>query len=196
MEGKDAFDLAIKITGVIGAAFAWLYQWHIFRFRSKLKDDLDILKSYKDLSFQDRSFEILKANIDRTIIKAYSGDGQDGSAKFYKLDWILGGFFLLISIIWTWYSIQYYPNENGFTAWWRVLIAVFFAFTGLGAFWNAYEKKRVKECLACQNQEALSVGILINDTTKDEKIVSEVEHAQQFLQPERESVANNSPSTH
>lgn len=172
MEGKDAFDLAIKIAGVIGAAFAWLYQWHIFRFRSKLKDDLEILKSYKDLSFHDRSFEILKANIDRTIVKAYLGDGHEESARFNKLEWTLGGLFLSISIIWTWYSIQYYPNENGFTAWWRVLIAIFFAFTGLAALWNAYEKKRVKECLACQKQDGLPVGLSVEGT---EKIVSEVE---------------------
>jgi hypothetical protein len=58
--------MAIAATTIGG-----VYQWRSFRFRSKLKSDLEILKSYRELVGEDKNYEAIKIHINETIAKAY-----------------------------------------------------------------------------------------------------------------------------
>ena len=77
----------VAIAAAIVAASVAIFNWRSTRFRSKLKDDLDILKKYREeLLFQgmtsvqivcDKHYEALQASINRKIVRAYLYKGTD-----------------------------------------------------------------------------------------------------------------------
>jgi hypothetical protein len=123
------WKLIIDTLTIFGGALAWLYQWRYGWFRANLRSDLDILKELESLGKEEKNYKILKAHIDATIIKQYSCPHSSRWHKVFQKDFILGMLFLIGSFGWIWHIVQ-----AGFT-WWRVLIAISFAFTGFDFIW-------------------------------------------------------------
>jgi hypothetical protein len=70
----------IEILGAVGALVAWIYQWRVTRFRSRLKDDLEILRRYAELPHkanveENQHYRALRALVERTMYEAYERPG-------------------------------------------------------------------------------------------------------------------------
>ena len=131
-------DLIVKAAGVILTAIGGIYQWRNLRFRSKLKSDLEILKLYEAYGADSPQYQALRNSIDATIEKTYSPREQGILGKEKLPDLLLGIFFLIGSILWVTYGVQ-----TGIP-WWRVLVAVAFAFIGVGGLLNAFSTRGSK----------------------------------------------------
>ena len=81
-------DIVAIVAALIGASVA-IFNWRATRFRGKLKDDLDILKRYREelqalgkTAVQietDEHYAVLQAKIHRKMTKAYALQGTDWS---------------------------------------------------------------------------------------------------------------------
>lgn len=144
---KTDWKLALDALTIFGGALAWAYQWWNARFRSQLKADFEILKLLEPLGQEEDNYRIVKAHIDATIAKAYAcgrprGANQESREEANHIntaDLVLGIIFLFGSVLWTWELLEVGIN------WWRILIAVGFAFSGLGALFKVMHKKRVSQ---------------------------------------------------
>ncbi len=67
-------------------AIGGLYHWRNIRFRSQLKDDLEILKLYGAYGADNPNYQALKSHVDRTISKAYPV--KDAPTKLGRHDWV------------------------------------------------------------------------------------------------------------
>jgi hypothetical protein len=77
------WDLTFKAIGVITTTVVGLYQWRSVRFRSQLKNDLEILKLYQDVRGENKYCQSLRRRIDETITKRYEDKGPiNSSASF------------------------------------------------------------------------------------------------------------------
>jgi hypothetical protein len=84
----------------------------LLRFRSRLKDDLEILKLYGALGTDNSNYKALKSYIDKTIAKAYPP--VDPSSK--KVD-KLSVFFVIINIpVFVW-SVWMTTHDNSIWLW-------------------------------------------------------------------------------
>src|ERR1051325_3313478 len=140
----DTKLLLDSFTAICGA-LAGVYQWWNTRFRSRLKTDLEILKSLEPLGQEEANYKIVKAYIDATITKAYAcghskTSNQAGEAYPVNLiDLIFCVLFFLGSILWIWRIA-----EVG-VVWWRILISSGFAFVGFIALFNVIHKRHVTQ---------------------------------------------------
>jgi hypothetical protein len=75
------WDLTLKAVGVVTTTLVGLYQWRSVRFRSKLKNDLEILKLYQDVG--GANSQSLKRRIDETITKRYEDKGPINSSALF-----------------------------------------------------------------------------------------------------------------
>ena len=143
VNGKLLLDSFTVICG----ALAGVYQWWNTRFRSRLKTDLEILKSLEPLGQKEANYKIVKAYIDATITKAYAcghpkKSNRVGIAEAYRvnvIDLFFCVLFLLSSILWIWEI-----GEVGLV-WWRILISSGFAFVGFIALFNVIHKRHVTQ---------------------------------------------------
>jgi hypothetical protein len=141
------WKLLLDALTIFGGALAWGYQWWNARFRSQLKGDFEILKSLEPLGQDEDNYRIVKAHIDATIAKAYAcGRVRESNqvirgepSHINRIDLILSIIFLLGSALWTRELIEVGIN------WWRILIALGFASSGLGALFNVIHKNRVSK---------------------------------------------------
>ena len=95
----------IAIIGAIIASTVVVFNWRATRFRGKLKDDLDILKKYREeLLAQGMTSEhvllsehygALQASINRNIVRAYIYKGTDISDLVIAIACLLLGAFIL-----------------------------------------------------------------------------------------------------
>lgn len=144
---KTDWRLLLDAFTIFGGALAWVYQWWNVRFRSQLKSDFEILKLLAPIGQEESNYRIVKAHIDATIVKAYacgrhrrvSQTGKGETSHLNIVDLTLAIIFLVGSIVWT---VELIEVE---ITWWRILIAVGFAFSGLGAFFNVMHKRRVSQ---------------------------------------------------
>lgn len=141
------WKLLLETFSVICGALAGVYQWWNTRFRSKLKTDLEILKSLESLGQEENSYKIVKAYIDATITKAYAcghskKSNRIGFAESHQVN-VVDLFFCLLflvgSALWLWEIF-----EAGLV-WWRVLISIGFAFVGFIALFNVVHKRHVSQ---------------------------------------------------
>jgi hypothetical protein len=136
-------DTILKFITILGGAWAWLYQWRNLRFRSNLKTDLEILKSLEPSGKEEREYKILKAHINTIIAKAYSGAHPQKRRKLYWFDLFQGLLFLTGSFAWTVDALA--GGLDLKSEWWRLLIALLFAFVGFASILNGLNRKHVHE---------------------------------------------------
>lgn len=101
------FDMPLKdivaiVAASIGAAVA-VFNWRANRYRSKMKDDLDILKRYREESIaagatkeeiqNDHLYQALRKKIHRKMDKAYVTVGTDWSDLWIALALVGVGLF-------------------------------------------------------------------------------------------------------
>ncbi len=140
----DAKFLLDSFTAICGA-LAGVYQWWNTRFRSRLKTDLEILKSLEPLGQEEANYKIVKSYIDATITKAYAcglskkSNQTDEAYQVNVLDLIFCILFFSGSILWIWEIA-----EVGLV-WWRILISSGFAFVGFIALFNVIHKRHVTQ---------------------------------------------------
>jgi hypothetical protein len=153
MENK--WKLMLDGLTIFGGAFAWAYQWWNVRFRTQLKADFEILKSLEGVGKEQDNYRIVKAHIDETIAKAYAcgrakkSNQSKMSNHVNRIDLTFSLVFLSSSALWIWELILLGPN------WWRALIALGFAFSGIVALFNVLHKRtvsrKVDAIVACQS---------------------------------------------
>lgn len=79
-EFKDIVTTVLSALTTVAAVTASLYQWRVSRIRSRLKDDLEILKRWGELPRvlplqDDDRYVALRKNIDRMMFTAYERAG-------------------------------------------------------------------------------------------------------------------------
>jgi hypothetical protein len=123
--------------GAIGTAFAWLYQWRVSRYRSKLKDDLEILAKLKEEPAKNKEhIESLESSLKWMLSRAYPKRGQ-GQTTFVPWTDLAVGFVFTGGAV-----ACFIPSFEGVWLWLRWIIAASLAFVGIGAFLNAHEARQ------------------------------------------------------
>jgi hypothetical protein len=131
---KLDWELILKLLGVVFTAVGGVYQWRNLRFRSRLKDDLEILRLYGTFGADNPNYKALKSHIDKTITKAYPPIDQS-SKKVNRVDVFLVVLNYLFFILWIYLIIQ-----NGIT-WWLIVLALFNGFTGSVGLWDVLNER-------------------------------------------------------
>jgi len=132
-------DAVVKSIGLLGAAFAWLYQTRAAALRSKIKTDLEILEKSRTL-FGDGDSRTLNvdAKVTNLMGHLYRDISSQGSRRASYGDLAVGITFLVGAAFWLWYASN---HKSTFGPVWQAAGAVGLVFVALGGFLNAFAKK-------------------------------------------------------
>jgi hypothetical protein len=122
----------VETAAVVAGGVASLYQWRLFRFRDRLKADLEILKNYKALGRHAKADQ-LGSHIDATVDRVYPAGVGAWRQTFPWLDIIVGASCMAVAAAWLWYF-------EAVEEWWHAVAAGVLIFLGSGALFNAYER--------------------------------------------------------
>ena len=131
-------DAVVKGVGLLGGAFAWLYQTRSMSLRNKIKADLEILEKTRTVfGEKDQRSEKVAAKVSGLMSYLYQSQEHARGRGVRGGDLAIAVFFFALAVLWLWYTSR---HSDTFGPIWQTLGAGGLAFVALGGFLNAFER--------------------------------------------------------